>query len=160
MQDVSDLGGDGSVYEHILIATDGSELAGKGVTHGLALAQKLGAGVTLLSVVEPLSRQAQQMASLGGVDDPVVRYDQQIDDMMRERFAPIEAEAARYGVTVNMMHEIDDSPAEAIVRAAKLNGCDLIVMASHGRRGMRKALLGSQTSEVLISTDIPVLVIR
>ena len=56
------------------------------------------------------------VAACGGIDDPVVRYDQQIDDTMRERFAAIEGEAARYGITVNMMHEIDDSPAEAIVR--------------------------------------------
>ncbi|HJS41545.1 MAG TPA: universal stress protein, partial [Sphingomicrobium sp.] len=90
----------------------------------------------------------------------VGRYDQQIDDMMRERFAAIEREAARHGVAVSMMHEIDDSPAQAIVRTAKLQGCDLIVIASHGRRGIRRALLGSQTSEVLVDTTIPVLVIR
>jgi nucleotide-binding universal stress UspA family protein len=148
------------LYKHILVATDGSELAGKGVTHGLALAEKLGASVTLLSVVEPLPPNAVRMASLGGIDDPVVRYDQQIDDLMRERFAVFEKEAAQYGIGVNMLHEIDDSPAQAIVRTAKLQGCDLIVMASHGRRGIRRALLGSQTAEVLVDTTIPVLVIR
>jgi nucleotide-binding universal stress UspA family protein len=160
MQDCAGRVGGQDVYSHILIATDGSELAGRGVTHGLALAQKLGATVTLLSVVEPLSGNAVRMASLGGIDDPVVRYDQQIDLMMRERFAAIEREAGQYGVTVNMVHEIDDSPAQAIVRTARLQGCDLIVMASHGRRGIRRALLGSQTSEVLVDTAIPVLVIR
>jgi len=59
-----------------------------------------------------------------------------------------------------MVHEIDENPAEAIVRFAEMKACDLIVMASHGRRGIRKALLGSQTAEVLVHTSIPVLVIR
>lgn len=61
---------------------------------------------------------------------------------------------------IGVLHEIDESPAEAIVRVAETNGCDLIVMASHGRRGIRRALLGSQTAEVLVHTNIPVLVIR
>jgi nucleotide-binding universal stress UspA family protein len=58
------------------------------------------------------------------------------------------------------MHEIDESPAEAMVRVAEIKACDLIVMTSHGRRGIRRALLGSQTAEVLVNTNIPVLVIR
>jgi nucleotide-binding universal stress UspA family protein len=148
------------MYKNILIATDGSELAGKGVRHGLALAEKLGAKVTVLSVVEPLMPEAIQAAISGGIQDPVVRYDQQIDDSMKRRYAAIEQEAARYGISVDMLHEIDESPAEAIVRVAEANACDLIVMASHGRRGIRKALLGSQTAEVLVNTNIPVLVIR
>lgn len=148
------------MYRNILIATDGSELAGKGVRHGLALAEKLGAKVTVLSVVEPLMPEAIQAAISGGIQDPVVRYDQQIDDSMKRRYAAIEQEAAQYGITVDMLHEIDESPAEAIVRVAEANACDLIVMASHGRRGIRKALLGSQTAEVLVNTNIPVLVIR
>ena len=63
-------------------------------------------------------------------------------------------------VGIELFHEVDSSPAEAIVRAAKLRGCDLIVMSSHGRRGIRKLLLGSQTAEVLVHTTTPVLVIR
>jgi nucleotide-binding universal stress UspA family protein len=148
------------MYKNILIATDGSELAGKGVRQGLALAEKLGAKVTVLSVVEPLMPEAIQAAISGGIQDPVVRYDQQIDDSMKRRYAAIEQEAAQYGITVDMLHEIDEFPAEAIVRVAEANACDLIVMASHGRRGIRKALLGSQTAEVLVNTNIPVLVIR
>lgn len=148
------------MYKKILIATDGSELAGKGVRHGLALAEQLGAKVTVLSVVEPLMPEAIQAAISGGIKDPVVRYDQQIDDSMKRRYAAIEQEAAQYGITVDMLHEIDESPAGAIVRVAEANVCDLIVMASHGRRGIRKALLGSQTAEVLVNTNIPVLVIR
>jgi|ERR1035438_7190921 nucleotide-binding universal stress UspA family protein len=148
------------MYKNILIATDGSELASKGVRQGLALAEKLDAKVTFLSVVEPLTPEAIQAAISGGIEDPVGGYDQQIDASMKKRYAAIEQEAAQYGITVDMRHEIDNSPAEAIVRVAEMNACDLIVMTSHGRRGIRKALLGSQTSEVLVNTNIPVLVIR
>ena len=148
------------MYKNILIATDGSELASKGVRQGLALAEKLDAKVTFLSVVEPLTPEAIQAAISGGIEDPVGGYDQQIDASMKKRYAAIEQEAAQYGITVDMLHEIDNSPAEAIVRVAEMKACDLIVMTSHGRRGIRKALLGSQTSEVLVNTNIPVLVIR
>jgi nucleotide-binding universal stress UspA family protein len=148
------------MYRNMLIATDGSELASKGVAHGLALAEKLGAKVTVLSVVEPLVPEAIQAAIASGLEDPVIRYDQQIDASMVKRYAAIEQEAARYGIKVRTLHEIDEFPAEAIVRFAEANACDLIVMASHGRRGIRKILLGSQTAEVLVKTTIPVLVIR
>ena len=148
------------MYKHILIATDGSELAAKGVTAGLGLAAKVGAAVTMLSVVEPLSNDAALVARSEGVRDPAGSYDRQIVEKMRERFSTIEQEAERFGIKVDMLHEIDQSPAEAIVRVAKLRGCDLIVMASHGRRGLRRMMLGSQTSEVVASTDVPVLVIR
>lgn len=148
------------MYKHILVATDGSELAQKGLEHALALARLLDAKVTVLTVSEPLSTQAARAAQQAGVDSPATRYDQQIAQLMKDRFAPIEQRAAELGITVDLTHEIDDSPAEAIVRYAGLKKCDLIVMSSHGRRGVQKMLLGSQTSEVLVKTTVPVLVIR
>lgn len=148
------------MYQHILIATDGSDLANKGLEQGLKLAKALGAKATVLTVSEPLSEQMANAARLGGIGDPVGRYDQQIDTVMRERFTEIEKRGAEHGVAATLAHEIDGFPAEAIIRYAKLNGCDLIVMASHGRRGMQKLLLGSQTAEVLAHTTIPVLVVR
>lgn len=152
--------GEGKMYKHILIATDGSELARKGLEHGLSLAKPLGAKVTVLTVSEPMRPEVERAARMGGVDDPAGRFDQQIDAIMKERFAFIEQRGSEHGITADLMHEIDDSPAEAIVRFAKLRGCDLIVMSSHGRRGVQKVLLGSQTSEVLANTTIPVLVVR
>ena len=148
------------MYKHILIATDGSELADKGMEHGLKLAKALGSEVTILTVSEPLSAEAAEAARRGGIKDPVVRYDQQIDEAMKARFAAIEKRAAAHGVEVDFVHEIDHSPAEAIVRFAKLRGCDLIVMSSHGRRGAQRLILGSQTAEVVTTTTIPVLVVR
>ncbi len=148
------------MYRHILIATDGSELAARGVEHGLALAGPLKAKVTVLSVSEPLRPTATRAAMMGGVDDPVARYDQQIDDDMKKRFQSIEQRAAEHGIVVDLVHEIDDFPADAIVRTARLKDCDLIVMSSHGRRGAARLLLGSQTAEVLAHTKLPVLVVR
>lgn len=148
------------MYQHILVATDGSELARKGLEHGLALARPLKAKVTVLTVSEPLRAEVIEAARRGGLEDPTAHYDRQIDAVMKERFAFIEERAEEHGVVVDLLHEVDRSPAEAIVRSAEARGCDLIVMSSHGRRGMRKILLGSQTSEVLVHTTIPVLVIR
>ncbi len=148
------------MYKHILVATDGSDLARKGLDHGLALAKLLGSKVTVLTVSEPLRADAARAAQQAGIDSPATRYDQQIANLMKERFAFVEDRAKEHGITVDLTHEIDDAPAEAIVRYAGLRNCDLIVMSSHGRRGVQKMLLGSQTSEVLVKTTIPVLVIR
>lgn len=148
------------MYKHILIATDGSELAARGVEHGFALAAPLGAKVTVLTVTEPLDPRAVKAALAAGVRDPAARYDQTIDDEMKVRFASIEERAKEQNVSVELLHEIDHAPAEAIVRIANLRRCDLIVMSSHGRRGARRLILGSQTAEVLAHTTIPVLVIR
>lgn len=148
------------MYKHILIATDGSELAARGVDHGLALAAPLGARVTILTVTQPLDPRAVRAALAAGVHDPVGRHDLNIDADLKEAFAGVEERAAAQGIEVELMHEIDDSPAEAIVRVAGLRGCDLIVMTSHGRRGARRLILGSQTNEVVTSATLPVLVIR
>lgn len=148
------------MYKHILVASDGSDLSLKGLEHGLVLAKALEAKITILTVSEPLNPDAARAAQLAGVHNAASRYDQQLDDLMKERFALFEERAKAHGISVELADEIDSSPAEAIVRTARLNECDLIVMSSHGRRGMQKLLLGSQTSEVLVKTPIPVLVIR
>ena len=148
------------MYKHILVAVDGSELSLKGLEHALTLAKPLGANVTILTVSEPLHPDSVRAAEKAGIEDAVGRYDQQLEHQATERFAPMQDRAHHHGVEVNLAHEIDTSPAEAIIRTAKLKECDLIVMSSHGRRGIQKMLLGSQTSEVLVKTQIPVLVVR
>lgn len=148
------------MYNHILIATDGSELAGKGVEHGLALAKPLGAKVTVLTVTEPLSTTALQAAIHGGLENPLGQYEHQMDQDVKKLTDPIVKKAAELGITLEVERETDEYPAQAIIRTAKRKGCDLIVMSSHGRRGVSKLLLGSQTAEVLVHTTIPVHVIR
>lgn len=148
------------MYKHILIATDGSELASKGVEHGLGLARPLGARVTVLTVTEPLSTTALQSAIHGGLENPLGQYEHQMDEDVKKLTDPIVRKATELGVPIEVDRETDEFPAEAIIRTAKRKGCDLIVMSSHGRRGVSKLLLGSQTSEVLVHTTIPVHVIR
>jgi len=77
-----------------------------------------------------------------------------------EALAAARAAAEKHGVTIETHQATNDSPAEAILEAATASGCDLIVMASHGRRGVRQLLLGSQTAEVVSCSEIPVLVVR
>lgn len=148
------------MYKHILIATDGSDLARKGVDHGLELARQTGAKVTILSVSAPLDQRLVHAAVNAGVEDPTAKYDQSIAEEMKKRFASIGQRASDKKLSVDLTHEIDEHPAEAIVRLADRLKCDLIVMSSNGRRGVRRLVLGSQTVEVITHTDIPVLVIR
>ena len=148
------------MYKNILITTDWSELAGRGIDHGLALAKDLGARVTLVTVSEPLNQRALQAAFGAGVSDPQSRYEITVAKENKTNFAAIEERAKAAGVEIELVEEFDDSPAEAIVRVAKLRGCDLIVMASHGRRGAARLLLGSQTLEVLSRIQIALLVVR
>lgn len=148
------------MYKHILIATDGSDLARKGIDHGLEIGRLGAAKVSILTVVEPLRPHIAEAAFGAGVHDPYTAYEQQMDSSMKERLADIKRQVDEHDINAKLVYEIDASPAEAIVRFAKIHDCDLIVMTSHGRRGMEKILLGSQTSEVLVKTTIPVLVVR
>lgn len=148
------------MYHHILIAVDGSELADRGARHGLALAKQLGAQATVLTVTEPLSPVAMEAAIAGGVRDPLVSFDKQMDEHVRRIGSAVTSHAKELGVNIDLARETDASAADAILRAAHLKNCDLIVMASHGRRGLNKFLLGSQTASVLARTTLPVLVIR
>jgi nucleotide-binding universal stress UspA family protein len=148
------------MYSNILITTDGSDLARKGIVEGLKLAKALGAVPTILTVTEPLKPSVVRAALEAGLDDPLARYEHEVDADMQERLQRFLESHEDVAANVVLRHEIDDHPAEAIVRTAEIGGHDLIVMASHGHRGLRKMLLGSQTAEVLVHTKIPVLVVR
>ena len=148
------------LYQHILIATDGSELAAKGVEHGLALAEALIANVTVLRVLEPEAREIGDEALAGEPENAFIRRDPQVDDIMGKQFAWIEQEAVERGIHVELLREIDDVPAKAVLKAAKLTGCDLIVMASQGRQDPHRLTLNRQTEEVIAYTNVPVLVVQ
>jgi nucleotide-binding universal stress UspA family protein len=145
------------MYKHILIPTDGSDLSWKAVRQGIALAQSLNARVTALTV-SPTFRAVTV--------DPVM-----VADTPKQYREDCEAAAARYlgaatesakvlGVTCEGLHVVSDYPYQAIIDAAQTEGCDLIFMASHGRRGVAALLLGSETTKVLTHSKIPVLVYR
>ena len=145
------------MYKHLLIATDGSELAQKAVDQGLALAKKLGAAVTAVTVTEPWP------VTLAGdvvVAYPIEEYEQSTASNAGKILAAVADAAAKQGVACSTVHVKDKYPAEGIVDTAKSKGCDLIAMSSHGRRGLTKLLLGSQAVEVLTHSTIPVLVCR
>ena len=143
-----------------MIATDGSDFANHAVTHGLDLAKSIGCPVTIVAVTELWS--ALDMAHHGMARDrsPVAEYEESVAKGATEVLAAAEASARKQGVSCQTVHIRDMHPAEGIVRTAVARNCDLIVMASHGRRGLRKILLGSVAAEVLTHSKLPVLVVR
>jgi nucleotide-binding universal stress UspA family protein len=145
-----------SMYTHILIATDGSELAGRAVAAGLQLAKTLRAKVTAVTVTEPW---AGMMSGEAALSFPIEEYDRAAAENAARILFGVSEAARQAGVACETLH-ITDFPAEGIVEAAKARGCDLIVMASHGRRGLSKLILGSQASRVLTLSPVPVLVCR
>lgn len=148
------------MYKHILIATDGSELAAKAVQHGLALAKALKAQATAVAVTEAWDAMeiARQVESR--VENPVERYEKSAAAWAGKVLTAAQTTASGMSVPLKTVHVKDSDPAEGILEAAKSNGCDLIVMASHGRRGVAKLLLGSQAVKVLTHGKLPVLIYR
>jgi nucleotide-binding universal stress UspA family protein len=145
------------MYKNLLFATDGSELADKGVTQGLALAKALGARVTVVTVSEPWTAFIPGEV---GATFPVEEYEQAINANASAVLGSVAKRAAVAGVACAERHVKDQFPAEGIIEAAKKDGCDLIVMASHGRSGVQRLLLGSQANKVVTQSTIPVLVCR
>jgi len=150
------------MYKHILIPTDGSELAQKGVEHGLSMAKSLGGKVVIIVVTEPFPISAGGAAAAGWLPGPVEveQYQSSQKAFAEEILGSVKAAADKIGVASETLHIPDSRPAEAILETAKARGCSLIVMASHGRRGITRLLLGSQTAEVLAHSPVPVLVVR
>lgn len=144
------------MYNHILVATDGSELASKGLRHAIDLAKHHGARLTIISVTDVWSAGVLATAGPASIGEFEAAMTAAVTEILQE--AGRAASAA--GVEYETKHIPNRYPADAIVETAQKLGCDLIVMASHGRRGLRKALLGSQTTEVLTASTIPVLVVR
>ena len=145
------------MFKHLLIATDGSEVAEKAVVQGLALAKTLGAKVTVATVTEPWTAI---VSGEMGVAFPIDEYDKGCAANAAAILSAVTAKAAAAGVVCEIVHAKDQFPAEGIIETAKQHGCDLIVMASHGRRGLSRLLLGSQASTVLTHSTLPVLVCR
>lgn len=148
------------MFKHILIGTDGSELAGNAVAQGLALAKALNAQVTVATVTEPWD--ALSMAALAdrNVPNPVANYDESAAAAANRILWSAKETAKQQDQACRTLHIKDRYPAEGILEAAKAEGCDLIVIASHGRRGVARLLLGSQASKVVTLSPVPVLIFR
>lgn len=149
------------MYHHILIPTDGSETSMRGVDHGLALARALGSQVTLLTVTEPLPSYSGLTPGVFGLGREVLdTYAEQQGRSARAILAAVLDRATAQGITADTVHVPDARPADAILDTARGCGADVIVMASHGRRGLGRVLLGSQAAEVVNRAPVPVLVVR
>jgi len=147
------------VYKHILIPTDGSELAERALAAGIAFAKSVNARLTVFTAVEEYR--------VPGQSEIMARHAQSIDQHAAEAEGKAEAilrpareRAAVAGVACETCHALSDRPYEAIIQAADSHGCDLIFMASHGRRGLRALVYGSQAQGVLTHSTIPMLIYR
>jgi len=147
------------MYKHILIPTDGSELSRRAVEAGIEFARFIHARVTgftaipeyqIPSEAELMSRHAISLAD----------YERDAKKQAEISLQPIADRARAAGVEYDAEYTQSDHPHEAIIRAAEKHGCDLIFMASHGRRGLSALVHGSETQGVLTHTSIPMLVYR
>jgi nucleotide-binding universal stress UspA family protein len=145
------------MYKHILVPTDGTEFAARAVDHAVALAKLTGAKLTGVTVLPPLRVMAVEGAFLSETPEDYKRW---VAEVAQERLEGLKAAAAAAGVTFETVFVENDQPFQGIISVAMDKNCDLIVMASHGRRGMSAVLLGSETQKVLTHSGIPVLVYR
>ena len=151
----------GPLFKHILIPTDGSPLAARGVRAGVKLARALGARVTGLYVIFPYVPRVYGEASLYYVPGMSPQECKKIFLKQAARaLAVIQREAKAAGVRCQVKHATAGQPWEAILRTARSRKCDAVVMASHGRGGLGGLILGSETTHVLAKSKIPVLVVR
>jgi nucleotide-binding universal stress UspA family protein len=146
-------------YQHLLVPSDGTRLSDAALARALDLAKALGAKVTLVHVQPPLP---VALIGMGDMLDPATieslstTADRESSRILEEA----RAAAAAQGLAIQTEVIKQDLPHRAIVDAAQRHGCDLIVMASHGRKGLSGLLLGSETQRVLLHAAVPVLVVR
>lgn len=146
-------------YRHILVPTDGSEISERAVEQAVSLAAALGARLRLLHVQVsfPISLVGVgELVEPSTVDALLAATQQRSETILGEAMA----RAAAAGVEAEQSLLVNPQPHQAILEEARTHGCDLIVMASHGRRGLEGLLIGSETQRVLTQSSCPVLVVR
>jgi nucleotide-binding universal stress UspA family protein len=147
-------------YRHVLVPTDGSSRSEEAIRTAVQLARKLGARITGIFVIAEGVPTAFSGAELYGSGVMSREYRKLAKLEANRALAQVERSASCSGVPARIVQRLARHPWRAILRAARSGGCDLIVMASHGRGSVRTALLGSQTTNVLAHSKIPVLVCR
>lgn len=145
------------MFQHILVPTDGSPLAAKAVTNAMSLAKDLKARVTVLTVIEPYHIFAQDPAQLAETE---AAYKKRTQADAARVLAQADDLAQKSGVAYATLQLEHEHVHQAIIETASKRGCDLIAMASHGRRGIAALVLGSVTTKILTHTLVPVLVYR
>jgi nucleotide-binding universal stress UspA family protein len=145
------------MFKQILLPTDGSDLSERAVLAGLSFAKEIGAQVTGLTVLPEFHVITYDTNMIEDTEAEFLRRMEQQGD----KILAFVSDAARSAdVPCSLVQAVSDDPYEAILQTAKERKCDLIIMASHGRRGVKGVLLGSETQKVLVHSDIPVLVYR
>jgi len=147
------------MYRHLLIPTDGSELAERAVTHGVSLAKFVGAKVTVLIVEERVGTVWWAVAE-HRLAEITAKYAEEIKKHATRVLDRVANAAEQAGVPCDTVQVQHVQPYEAIITMATDRGCDLIVMGSHGRSGLSAVVLGSVTNKVLTYTKVPVLVVQ
>lgn len=145
------------MYKRILIPSDGSETSERAILAGVEFAREVGAevvGLTVTPEFHVLSTSSEM------IEDTPEQFAAAGEARARRILAGIDRAAREAGLACRLEHTLDDDPYAAIVATAESLGCDLIVMASHGRRGLKGLLLGSETQKVLVHSTVPVLVHR
>jgi len=145
------------MYKHILVPIDGSKLSAKAIKTAVSLAGELRAKVTLFYVAPDYGGVYYAESALLATQYTAKSFRATVDKHAKKL---LEQAARQAGAAVETRYVISEFPHDAIVRAAAKNKCDLIVMASHGRRGISGFLLGSETHKVLTHSKVPVLVVR
>jgi nucleotide-binding universal stress UspA family protein len=145
------------MFKHILLPTDGSPLSEKAIQEGLRLAKSLDARVTGLCIMSELHPFFYETEIPAEALEQVAKRCREAGAVY---LAVIEKSAGEAGVACELVYEVNDYVYETIIRVAEQKRCDLIMMASHGRRGVKAFLLGSETQKVLTHSKIPVLVYR
>jgi nucleotide-binding universal stress UspA family protein len=150
------------MYRSIILPIDGSQLSLRAARHGVELAKALNAKVTAITVTTPWAIQfaREPAVVVPGVVVPQTEYDLRTEQAACDCLRVVTDEARSVGVPSKALHVRHRDPYVAILDAARREGCDLIVMGSHGRRGLTERLLGSEMVKVLTHSEIPVLVYR
>lgn len=147
------------MYQRILVATDGSTLSKKAVRNSIGLAAATGAELVALYVV-PRYPVSYYDGVLTISADDVALAEQDCHDKGQAIVDGVREAAASEGVKTKAVVAHSDLVAESIMATARKHKCDLVVMASHGRKGLKRILLGSETQQVLTHSSVPVLVLR
>ena len=147
------------MYQHILIPTDGGELSQKAVTHGFDLAKLCGARVTILTVT-PSYPVTYMEGSVASNREFAENSERQWREDAKKAMEKVLDHGKAMGVQTDVQVLSGDSISDLILQATQEQHADLIVMASHGRKGIARLLLGSETQHVLTGAKVPVLVLR
>ena len=148
------------MFTHVLTPVDGSELSISAARHGIELAKLCNAKLTAIMVSPTYRQRFEEGFAVPSGKVVRERWEEQMTERAQEVLDKICVESGRAGVRCSSAHVFGDAPYEAIIETAKNNGCDVVVMGSHGYGGVKQFILGSETTRVLSHSAIPVVVYR